>query len=91
MDVSQTSVESTPPCPRGLTPPSCMPPHLQRLLRPLSEGLSNAAIADDLCLGHQTVKNYVSEVMRACICDSRAKLAVQIGKCLAEQEKYRGN
>lgn len=61
----------------------CIAARLQPLLRPLSEGLSNQEIAEELSLALHTVENYVSELLSEFDCSSRVRLAIQAGVCLA--------
>ena len=77
---------ANPECPRGRFPPDCLPEHLERLLDPLSRGLSNQQMADGLCLSPKTVRNYVSELMQECGCENRGRLILRAVACLALQE-----
>ena len=82
----QSTVVAPTACPRGWTPAGCLPDHLERLLEPISKGLSNQQIADKLFLTLHTVENHVSELKSHCCYDSRVQLVLQFQGCLALQK-----
>lgn len=59
---------------------SRLPPRLRRVYDPLSRGLTNALIAEELVVSTGTVRIYVSDLLAAVGCSTRAEFIYKAGQ-----------